>query len=338
MVAGVAMAMAMTIALGSAGADPTPVTIGSTTGTPTANLAAAGNNATYYSTSSGTTPAAQVTADGTITGFSINSASAGNKVELRVLRPAANGQFTGAGTSPTETLTGGVSTFTGLSMSVKAGDVLGINNADSALLFDQTATTATTWLWPVSFATDGQTSAPTSDFPGLKLLLSATEQPGSTSTTTTNPTTPTTPSGPITSTNPSSVSTPTSNAKPSLSGVSQSNRAWRRGGNLASIAATAKKGPPTGTQFQLTLNEAAKVTLAFEHKVKVRTKTGKTSFVMKTVGQLTFVGHSGVDRVFFQGRLAPSQRLGTGNWTVVFGASTSAGSAPSVSRHFTILH
>ncbi len=273
MVAGAAVAMSMTIALGSAGAATTPVTIGSTTGTPTANICPGNINpqpCTYYSTSSGTTPAAQVPSDGTITGFSINSGSAGNKVQLRVLRPAANGQFpfTGAGTGPTETLTIGVNTFTGLSLPVKAGDVLGIDNGDSALLFDQTATFTNTFFWTLGLP-DGATSAPSGNRGGLKLLLSATEQPGSTTT----PTSPTTPSGPITSTNPSSVPTPTSNTKPSLSSVSQAGKVWREGSKLASLAAA--KRPPVGTTFTFALNEAAKVTLTFQHKVKVKTKTGK---------------------------------------------------------------
>ncbi len=333
--AGAAVALGM--AVGSAGAAPAPVTIGSTSGTPAANIpnCAGGTNCTYFSTSSGTTPAAQVPSDGTITSFSVNAGSAGGTVSLRVLRPTGS-SFTGAGTSPAETLALGVNTFT-VSLPVKAGDVLGIDNASQALIFDNTALAATTHYW-IPALSDGAASAPTAALAGDKLLLSAVEQPNDTTTTTTNPTTPTTPSGPITSTNPSSVPTPTSNTKPSLSSVSQSNRAWRRGGKLATIAATpSKKGPPTGTRFQLTLNEPAKVTLAFKHKVKVRTKTGKTSFVMKTVGQLTFVGHSGVNTVFFQGRLTRSQTLGTGNWTGVFGASTSAGSAQSVSRQFTIL-
>ncbi len=336
-------AVAVATASGSAGAAPPPVTLGSTDGTPTGNIC---SNCTLFSNSSGTTPALQVPSDGTITSFSIHSnSSMGALVQLRVLRPTGSGAFTGAGTSPAETLTSGVDTFSGLSLPVHAGDVLGIDNISGAIVVDANATAATTFEYLPALA-DGSTGTPNGNPLSEELLLSAVEQPNGTTTTTppttppTTSTTPTTPSGPITSTNPNSVPTPPSGTKPSLSSVSQSHRAWRRGGELATIAAKGrpKKGPPTGTRFQFTLNQPAKVTLAFKHKVKVRTKTGKTSFVMKTVGQLSFVGHSGVNKVLFQGRLTRTQRLSPGPYTVVFGASTSAGSAQSVSRNFTILH
>ncbi len=331
--AGAAVAVAVTIAIGSAGAASAPITLGSTTGTPSGNLCAATVRCTYYSTSSGTTPAVQVPSDGTITGFSLNSGSATGTVFLRVLRPAGT-SFMGAGTSPAETLTTpGVNTFTGLSLPVKAGDVLGIDNDSSALLFDQTATTADTFEYQPALA-DNTTGAPTASKPGLKLLLSATEQPSST-TTTTPSTTPTTPSGPITTTNPSSVPTPTSNTKPSLSSVSQARKVWREGSKLASLAAA--KRPPVGTTFTFTLNEAAKVTLTFQRKSSRQKPGKKPKFVTKVAGQLSFVGHAGVDKVSFQGALTSTKRLAPRKWTVVISASTSAGTT-QVSRKFTIVH
>ncbi len=327
MAAGAVMALAMMG--GSAGAATAPVTIGSTSGTPSETICPAGTACTYFSDSSGTTPAAQVPSDGTITSFSVNSGSAGNVVKLRVLRPAASGQFMGAGTGPAETLAAGMNTFSGLSIPVKAGDVLGIDNSDSAILFASSPGANTLGYIPA--LADGATAPTNGQMAGL-LLLSAVEQPNSTTTTPTSPTTP------ITTTNPTSVPTPTSNTQPSLTSVSQAHKVWREGSKLASLAAaTAKpKPPPVGTTLKFSLNTPAKVTLTFKHKVKVQTKTGKPSFVMKTAGQLSFTGHSGTDNVYFQGRLTSTKRLSPGNWTVVISASTTAGNT-QVTRKFTIV-
>ena len=72
--------------------------------------------------------------EGTIVTWRIASGSAA-KVRLRVLRPAGAGKFTGVGSSALETTTGPpLDTFT-TSLPIKVGDVIGIDNANQALIF-----------------------------------------------------------------------------------------------------------------------------------------------------------------------------------------------------------
>jgi hypothetical protein len=195
-VAGVAAAVALGSAGGpasTAGAATTAqtVTLGSTTGDPTANICFAMINCTYAPFSGVNAPALQVPFDGTVTSFSINSGSAGNTVELRVLRPVGGGRFTGAGTSRPQMLPGGPATFT-VSLPVKAGDILGIDNSDSAIMFDTTTPNAITAYYQPALA-DGATAAPNQTASGDRLLLSAVVVQTTTTsgTTTTNPGTPT---------------------------------------------------------------------------------------------------------------------------------------------------
>src|SRR5947209_7147501 len=134
-----AMGIALALSIGSAGAATQTVTLGSTSGTPTAGICVAGFNCTYVPLHpNSSNPDLQVPFDGTVTSFSVNTGSATGTVELRVLRPAAGSQYTGAGTSVPETLAvTGVNTFN-VSLPVKAGEVLGLDNATSAVLFDTT--------------------------------------------------------------------------------------------------------------------------------------------------------------------------------------------------------
>jgi hypothetical protein len=57
-----------------------------------------------------------------------------------------------------------------------------------------------------------------------------------------------------------------------------------------------------------------------------------------TAGTLTFVGHSGTNKVAFQGRISPVEKLKPGRYTLVITATNSAGvrSAPT-SLSFTIV-
>src|SRR5436190_16109920 len=126
---------AVAIAVGTAGAQTQTTTLGSTTGTPSANLCVASINCTYVPFTNVSVPELQVPFDGTVTSFSVTAGSSGGAVQLRVLRPAGGGQFTGAGTSPSQTLATGTNTFA-VSLPVRAGDVLGLDNASSALMFD----------------------------------------------------------------------------------------------------------------------------------------------------------------------------------------------------------
>ncbi len=106
----------------------------------------------------------------------------------------------------------------------------------------------------------------------------------------------------------------------------QSTTRWRVGGRLATFS---RAKTPTGTTFSFSLNEVATVTFSFTHRVKGRTVTA---------GGLTFGGHSGTNKVKFQGRLSSTKKLKPGRYTLVITAADSAGvrSAPQ-SLSFTIV-
>jgi hypothetical protein len=145
LVAAGALALAVEVA---AGASPTTVTIGGTSGTPDANTSCAGI-CTFVPLSGVAAPALVAPSDGTVTGFSVNAGSAGGTVQLRVLRPVgASGQFTDAGTSPSETLAVGVHNFT-VSMPLKKGDLVGLDNGTGALILDNSNTTPITAFYQI---------------------------------------------------------------------------------------------------------------------------------------------------------------------------------------------
>jgi hypothetical protein len=323
---------ALVAVVASAGAvtPPVTVTLGSTTGTPSANLCGLSINCTY-APFSGVSPELQVPADGTVTSFSINSGSATGHVELRVLRPASGGEFTGAGTSAPELLAGTVSTFA-VSLPVQAGDILAIDNDSSALLFDTSSSTSITAYYELPALADGATAAPSNYQVGDKLLLAATvvEAPP-TSTTTTTVTAPANPA-PI---------------PPSVTHPAQSNRTWREGSKLAVISGKPK--PPVGTTFSFKLNQSARVTFTFTQQVTGRTVSGKCVAETKTnrskrsckrtvtQGTLSFSGRSGENKVAFQGRVSHSRKLPSGGHKLLIGAvNTARQRSKTVSLSFTI--
>src|SRR5581483_8105661 len=82
------------VALAAAG--PTRhVTLGNTSGTPSANICLAGIRCTYLPISQ---PKLRVPFSGKITRFRVKAGSGSGTVRLRVLRPAGGGRFTGVGT------------------------------------------------------------------------------------------------------------------------------------------------------------------------------------------------------------------------------------------------
>jgi hypothetical protein len=106
--------------------------------------------------------------------------------------------------------------------------------------------------------------------------------------------------------------------------VRQSRTRWREGNRLARIS---RARTPTGTTFSFALNEPATVTFSFAQRASGR-----------TAGRLTFTGHSGSNRVAFQGRISPKKKLEPGRYTLAITATNSAGarSAPE-SLSFTIV-
>lgn len=310
--------LASTVA--SAGADTQTVTLGSTLGTPSQNICVSGFNCTYVPFHLNlSTPELQVPFDGTVTSFSVNSGSATGKVELRVLRPAGNGEYTGAGTSPKETLAAtGVNTFV-VSLPVKAGDVLGLDNDSSAILFDTSDPTYITAVYSPGLA-DAATSAPTgTQQNGYRLLLSAVVQQSASTTTTTT-------TGGTTTT----MTTPPPVA-PALTALKQSHRLWREGNKRARFSRAQQ--PPVGTKYSFTLNEAAQVRFVFRQLLSGRrTSNGCVAPTARNHGNhhctrvrvrgvLSFAAtSSGAHRLFFDGRL-PTRRLPPGTYSLAIAAA-----------------
>jgi hypothetical protein len=135
---------------------------------------------------------------------------------------------------------------------------------------------------------------------------------------------------------------------PTLSSVSQLHSRWREGTRQATLARSHR--PPVGTRFSFTLNEAAKVGLAFTHRVPGRRVRGRCvapshrnrgrppCLRTVTAGTLSFSGHSGRDIVAFQGLLSRTRRLSPGRYTVTITALNAAGQRSSPrSLRFTIV-
>jgi hypothetical protein len=132
-----------------------------------------------------------------------------------------------------------------------------------------------------------------------------------------------------------------------LAQARQSTTRWREGSRVARIS---RAKTPTGTTFSFSLNEQAAVTFAFTRYV-VGLKVGG-GYVTQTegnrrrppcrrtavAGTLTFTGHSGANKVAFQGRISPAEKLAPGRYTLVIAATSAAGarSAPQ-SLSFTIV-
>jgi hypothetical protein len=154
-----------------AGADT--VTLGSTVATgPLTNLCSGGVECTYLPFNNVYSPGLVVPFDGTITSFSVNSGSGAGTVKLRVMRPASGGRFTGAGTSTPAPLSIGVPTYT-TSLPVRSGDLLGIENDSSALIFDAGTLTTFTAYYQMPALGDGASAAPNNIRKDRRLLLSA---------------------------------------------------------------------------------------------------------------------------------------------------------------------
>ena len=138
-------------------------------------------------------------------------------------------------------------------------------------------------------------------------------------------------------------------APPTITAVSQSDATWREGDKPAEFSTISTK-PPVGTVFSLVLDEQAIVSFSFTQRVPGRevgrecvTKSRKNAKRARcarsvTVGTLSFAGHSGTNKVVFQGRVSRSEKLKPGRYTLVITSTSSAGlhSIP-VSLSFTIV-
>jgi hypothetical protein len=129
--------------------------------------------------------------------------------------------------------------------------------------------------------------------------------------------------------------------------VTQSQSSWSEGNKL--VTYSRKKKAPVGTTFSFVLNEQASVSFVFTQQIggrKVHGKcVGQTNQNRKkpgckrTViqGTLSFGGHSGLNKVGFQGRLSPSKKLGLGAYALVITATNAAGQSASAALNFTIV-
>jgi hypothetical protein len=310
---GIALAAVVAGALGataiaSPGAAGQTVTLGSVTGSPTMNLCV--GSCTYLPFAGVASPSLQVPFDGTVTSFSLNAGSSGGSVRLRVLRPAGGGQFTAVANGPAATIPDlGVSTFA-VSVPVKAGDLLALDNDSSAILFDTSDGAAVTAYYQPALA-DGATAAPNRTQGGLRLLFSATVQsPASTTT------------GPGTTPAAGAIAAPT------LSRVRQSHRVWRE---TKKHKKRSGRPRPVGTSFSFTMSERARVSFTFQRHLR----KGR----LKTEGRLSFLGRQGNNELDFRGLVGRTKKLPVGRYTLLISAATTGGATSGVARlSFTIVH
>jgi hypothetical protein len=134
-----------------------------------------------------------------------------------------------------------------------------------------------------------------------------------------------------------------------LQNARESARRWREGGRLARLSKSGRKGPQVGTTFSFSLNEPASVGFSFTELIRGR-RVGRKCLAKNRLnagrkqceravpaGTLNFAGHSGTDKVLFQGVLSRRRKLGSGTYTLSIRATNAAGTSAPVSLGFTIL-
>jgi hypothetical protein len=137
---------------------------------------------------------------------------------------------------------------------------------------------------------------------------------------------------------------------PALGKIRVSNKTFRRGSILATLASEhhAHK-PPVGTTFTFTLNTAATVELTFTQRVSGRksggkcvkqTKRNKHKHACKrttTAGALELTGHAGTDAIAFQGILSKHHKLNPGTYRLAMVATDATGHSKARTAKFTIV-
>ncbi len=112
-----------------------------------------------------------------------------------------------------------------------------------------------------------------------------------------------------------------------VTNAKQSHNLWRAGEQLPTFAA--KRTPiPIGTTFSFALNEPAGVTFGFTQQVDGR-RVG--------AGPLSFTGHAGTNKVFFEGLLSRRNKLRPGRYTLIISATRTGQLARSRPLSFTIV-
>jgi hypothetical protein len=134
---------------------------------------------------------------------------------------------------------------------------------------------------------------------------------------------------------------------PSLTKLAETAARWREGSALARISSSRAR---VGTTFSFTLDQTATVSFAFTHNVHGRRVNGTCRAQSKRnkhhapctakviAGSIKFKGHSGTNRVRFQGRISHSKRLAPGSYKLTVTATGTTGLRSSAhSLMFTIV-
>jgi hypothetical protein len=132
-------------------------------------------------------PGSQVTSpvNGTIVTYRVKvDAGSSGQFAIRVIRPAAGGEFTGAGTSTPVTPPGtGLQTFSA-NLPIRAGDFVGLDLLSSTSLVGSSAaapgSTVYEWGFSTEVLADGATAPPKNTYPGTELAFNAEVAPTNT--------------------------------------------------------------------------------------------------------------------------------------------------------------
>ncbi len=322
-----------------------PTLVTSSTATLT-NLCVGGEECTYLQFA-GSGPASEyvVPFDGTIVRWRVASGSAGGAVRLRILRPAGAGRYVAVGTSATQTLSGSATaadTFT-TSLPVRAGDLIGLDNASSALLFRTGVLGEFPEYWTPFIVDGAAASAPTAPGAfanGYQLQLNADVQAtvsgggggGGTGALTLS----------ALRVHPARFALGSAPAQLARVGSGLAQLA-RVGSGLAQLV---RVRTPVGTTISFQLSAAATVTLRFAIARPGRLVGGScvsprpanrharrcTRFVV--AGTLVLSAHQGLDRLAFAGRLTRRHRLVPGRYRLTATALDSAGRRAGPARAF----
>jgi hypothetical protein len=130
-------------------------------------------------TSNQTTDGIVSPVNGTVTNWSYRSAApSGNPISLRVVHPVGGTSFTGAGTTPSAPVFGGIRGLFPANLPIGIGDYIGLDANGAQVLADGVAgATQVSWTGPP--LADGSTRSATVN-PGVETLIQATIQPANT--------------------------------------------------------------------------------------------------------------------------------------------------------------
>jgi hypothetical protein len=134
---------------------------------------------------------------------------------------------------------------------------------------------------------------------------------------------------------------------PTIGRLQQSHRRWREGSGLAILS---RKRTPVGTTFSVTLDVPARLTLTFArlrpgrrsgHRCVTPTHRNRhhhSCTLVLAAGALALPdGHTGLDKIGFQGRLSRRKRLASGRYRLAIIATDAAGKSAAQTIEFTIV-